>query len=326
VLHITNGDTSAARLEAAAIEGTIVPWREALSEGPAPSLAAGAEWIETRATFLSNGYRVGFEGVHRQLTELEGRLSSAHESDEIVLWFDQDLFCQANFLYLLARLALDEKGSTKISRVYSSEREIGRMSSVEIASLLETRIPITREDLDLGVRGWQVFSSPDPRLIETFLAEPTGRLPHLNEALRLHLERFPSTFNGLGTIDQWLLERIAEGERSFVQLFSRFTAEKAGYGLGDWQIWRTLEHLARCTVPLLTLGSDIEQDRAPIDADLAAQTYTLTDAGRQVLAGDADNMERNGSDRWLGGVHLGAEGKEWRWDRATATITSRLRQ
>jgi hypothetical protein len=313
MLHISNGDSSAARLEAAAIDGTIVPWREAMSEGPAPSIA-DADWIETRATFLSNEYRVGLEGVHRQLTELERTIANAAGAGEIVLWFDQDLFCQANFLYLIARLALADIGGTTISRVYSAEREIGRMSSVEIVPLFDTRIELTRDDLDLGIRGWQAYSSPDPRLIEAFLAEPAGRLPHLDSALRLHLERFPSTVNGLGAIEQWLLERISEGERSFGPLFSRFTAEKSGYGLGDWQIWRTLERLARCEVPLLTLGSDIEQDRAPVDADLAGQTYTITDMGRQVLRGEADHLELNGGDRWLGGVRIGAEGEGWRWD------------
>lgn len=313
MLHFTSGDSSAALLERAAIEGEIVPWREALSEGPAPLLESGGEWIEARARFLSEEYRLGFEGVHHQLEALEQVLARAGEAEEIVLWFDHDLFCQANFLYLLARLSMLDGRTARISRVYSGEREIGRMSSVEMNDLIETRIEITEEDLRLARRGWQAYSSPDPRQIEEFLAEPSGRFPHLGHALRLHLERFPSVANGLGSIEQWLLSSIASGERSFASLFARFTSEMSGYGMGDWQIWRRLEHLARCPVPLLDLESDIEQDRAPIDADLAGQSYTLTATGHQVLACRADHITLNGSDRWLGGTRLGAEGEGWRW-------------
>jgi hypothetical protein len=314
MLHITSGDSSAALLERAGIEGEIVPWREALSEGPAPRLESGKEWIETRARFLSDEYRLGFEGVRHQLEALEGVLERAGEAEEIVLWFDRDLFCQANFLYLLARLSTLAAGTTRISRVYGGEREIGRMSSVEMIDLLDTRIELTAEDLRLGRGGWEAYSSSDPRRIEEFLREPTGRLPHLGHALRLHLGRFPSMTNGLGSIEQWLLERIASGERTFASLFSRFSSEMSDYGMGDWQIWRCLEHLARCPVPLLELDSDIEQDRAPVDADLSGQSYTITDTGRQVLAGDADHVTLNGSDRWLGGVHFATEGEGWRWN------------
>ena len=39
----------------------------------------------------------------------------------------------------------------------------------------------------------------------------------------------------------------------------------------------------------------------------------VTEAGREVLAGEADRVELLGIDRWLGGAHLCTD-DHWRWD------------
>ena len=40
----------------------------------------------------------------------------------------------------------------------------------------------------------------------------------------------------------------------------------------------------------------------------------LTEVGRKILAGQADNVRLYGIDRWLGGVHLQGSHAAWRWD------------
>jgi hypothetical protein len=50
-----------------------------------------------------------------------------------------------------------------------------------------------------------------------------------------------------------------------------------------------------------------------------ATPLELTDAGRAVLAGQADRVELLGIDRWLGGVHLQPDSL-WRWDGARGRI------
>ena len=47
---------------------------------------------------------------------------------------------------------------------------------------------------------------------------------------------------------------------------------------------------------------------------------TITEAGRSVVSGQADHIELNGIDRWLGGVHLKGGTAAWRWDRAAGRI------
>jgi hypothetical protein len=47
--------------------------------------------------------------------------------------------------------------------------------------------------------------------------------------------------------------------------------------------------------------------------------YDTTVLGRRVLAGDADWLEHQPLDRWIGGVHLSAE-QSWRWDEASERV------
>lgn len=54
----------------------------------------------------------------------------------------------------------------------------------------------------------------------------------------------------------------------------------------------------------------------------AADELELTAAGESVLAGDADALELNGIDRWLGGVHLEGHAPQWRWDETARGIVS----
>lgn len=320
MLHITNGDSFATVLAAAGVDGTIVPWREALSQGPPPSAEGDAGGAEKRAVFLADEYRVGIEGSRNQLLEMEQMLEKADQWGEIVLWFDRDLFCQANMMFLLARLF--RVAPERVSCIQSPERNLVESSTAELRSLFSERVDVGTVDLESGARAWEMWSSSDPRGIERYIEQPGGSLPYLSAALRLHLQRFPSTENGLGAIEQWLLEQIDAGENRFGPLFSRFSTEQSGYGMGDWQIWRTLERLGQGPAPLLHPDSTPEEDRAPIDADLGDQTYQLTDTGRSVLAGTTDYMEISPVDEWLGGVNL-ADGDKWRWDRKAETIVAK---
>ncbi len=55
-------------------------------------------------------------------------------------------------------------------------------------------------------------------------------------------------------------------------------------------------------------------------AEFNHQRLHLTDAGRAVLAGEADHLELNGIDLWRGGVRLHRDEYVWRWDEASQRL------
>ena len=84
--------------------------------------------------------------------------------------------------------------------------------------------------------------------------------------------------------------------------------------LGDTWAFARIGSLARATVPLLEVDAPGEVGR---------QAHVrVTEAGRRVLAGEADHAHVNGVDRWIGGVHLEGRHSPWRWDEGMERVVA----
>lgn len=131
--------------------------------------------------------------------------------------------------------------------------------------------------------------------------------------LRLHLMRFPSVKNGLGRVENTVLEIISSGAIGFKSLFPRFGKAQPVYGMGDSQFWCALKRLGQARDPLITISAPADHDPALKSNWHQNASFELTETGRAVLAGERDFIDVNGIDLWLGGVHL-VDGAVWRWD------------
>jgi hypothetical protein len=320
MLHIHNGDSSANTAKEASLPGEHFAFRESLITGPTPAAVSEPEWRSIRAQHLSESYGVDLQECNQSLLDQEKKLASFAERDEVVFWFEHDLFCQTNLLYLLNRFAQLETGSTKFSLICIGEfpgkenfRGLGELDAREMASLFPERQQITSAQFKLGELSWQAYCSPDPSEIENVLGSDTPLLPFLKQAFQAHLRRFPSTTNGLGRIENKTLGLIDSGLKTFKELFPQFADAEPDYGFGDAQLWLALERMNVGMRPLLT----IENGRGPgqeLTTDIVQHAkIEMTETGKSVLRSEADYVELNGIDLWLGGVHLGPDNL-WRWD------------
>ncbi len=317
MLHILNGESTEAVLAQTAVSGQRFSFRDALIAGPAPAVN-GTDWRRIRAAHLAEAYGVEVEKCENDFARQQQIFESFNDHEEVTLWFESDLFCQANLLYVLDWCA-HRQPATKLSLICIGEfpgrpnfRGLGELTPPELASLFDKRIEITDSQLALAARAWQAYRSEDPRELERLLQTDTSALPFLDGALRLHLTRFPSTRNGLNRIESTGLELIGQEFSRFVDLFSRFVAAEPDYGLGDAQFWNALQQLKRGPSPLL-----MEEIK---EAAMYESAFAITDAGRSVLSGAADRVTLNGIDEWLGGVHLQGHANIWRWDEARAKL------
>ena len=325
MLHIINGDSTAGTLKQTAIQGEKFSFRDALICGPTPAGVDRSEWIELRANHLSEFYGVEIESCRSGLLEQEQILSNLNSHDEVVLWFEHELFCQVNLLYLLHRLAGMSSTPARTSLINIGSfpgrenfRGLGELDVEELASLFPARKQLTAQELSLGARAWDAYCSADPTEIEHLLSQDTSAFPFLQTAFRAHLQRFPSTNNGLGQIENRGLDLIDRGLHKFTQLFPRFVAEESVYGLGDSQFWLTLKPLARVSVPLLSIQSGEGESGEISNVDVS-----ITETGRAVLKNEADHVDLNGIDGWLGGVQLSGRHQIWRWDGANQRLELR---
>jgi hypothetical protein len=327
MLHIHNGESTAGTMREFGFPGEHKAFQEVLSEGPTPGGLQPDEFLRTRARFLAETYELKPDKAEQDLFDQQIWLRKFSDHDETILWFEHDLFCQANLIYLLDWFSQRLSDQGKVSLICIGEfpgiddfRGLGQLSGEQLASLFDNRHEVSKSELSLASKAWAAYCSATPEGILGLIDSDTSAMPFLERALRLHLSRFPSKANGLGSIENKALDLISRGAVAFKTLFPRFASEEPVYGLGDSQFWSALLLLENATVPLITIRGSVTANEGIKSNRYLDASLELTAMGRAVLEGKSDAIEINGIDRWLGGVHL-VGGQVWRWDEKNGTIT-----
>jgi hypothetical protein len=321
VLHFTNGTAIIPLIREAGIAGPIIPWNDVLHDGPVPIGLNPVALRQRRAAFLASCGWGSADGIGRELADRDAALERLDGIDEIVLWFEHDLYDQLQFLQIVDRLPLD--GAPRLTAV-SNDEYLGLLSPSKFQQLFVGRRDVTSSERLAARDAWKAFCSPDPRALTDVLPR-VSVLPHMGSALSRHLEQFPSVENGLSRTEQQALEEIASGVTHLGKIYARsHHARESAIFMGDAGF---LAHLSALVVggdPLLrkTVRARSASDRTtpsapPLTLD---DEVELTDTGRRVLANDIDRVRRCGIDRWLGGVHLLGNGPVWRWDAQRQTV------
>lgn len=316
MIHIRNGEDILPHLRALD-RGPAVSWDDPVCLGPLIRPEATPEWYDLRSEFLSKfGSR---ETIRTKLVAQDRALEDAFEHDEIVLWFEADLYCQAVMVRLLAQLAerpgvIDRTRLVCIGDHPTIERFIGlgQLGQAEIAKLFETRQPITEEEVGLAERAWAAFRAPEPEALNDLLLADTSVLPFLGAALYRFAREYAAVEDGLSLTERLALQVMADGIDSPGPLFAELQQRESVPWMGDLMLWPVLEGLD----PLLALDGPSGWYNSR--DGLQATTLRLTDHGRAVLSGDES---RTPPARWLGGVEIGPGKPNWRWDEASGRVT-----
>jgi hypothetical protein len=314
MLHITNGDSVIRTFRQTKVPGKYLSWVDVLHDGPVPDQSP-RDLAKTRAEFISSAGWASYDDVLRQLTERDSTLTWHESDDEIVLWFEHDLFDQLQLIQVLDRLAAEEFGARLSLINVDSFPEVenfhglGELDAKQLASLFPERIEIKPQHLNLGRRAWNAFRAPHPMPAFVLANDDTSALPYLRAALFRWFEEFPSTNNGLSRSEEQFLRAAIDGAQSKRDLYRKSQASEEAIFMGDSSAFRRMEGLASGPKPALTQIGD---------------AFELTDFGRALLAGEADWIrDRGGIDVWLGGTHLNCPTGIPRWnkeDRSFVTI------
>jgi hypothetical protein len=275
----------------------------------------GADAVAIRARFIADaGYTTYDEALALGL-HWQGPLDRHVDYDEIVLWFEHDLFDQ---LLLIRHLAFfDDVQRTNGVWLICTDQYLGPMSAEKLARMYELRTQVNAQQRALGVHAWTAFTSTDAPELQRVVDDDTSALPFLHGALVRMLEEYPSTANGLGRIDAHALGLLAARAHAPAELFAEYAKLEERIFLGDITFWKHVERMAHAATPLVEL-----RVRGAFEDRFPEGEVRITDAGRNVVAGNSDAVELNGIDRWLGGVHLKGTAR-WRWDAARKQIAGR---
>ena len=318
-LHITNGDSAADTLRTF-LPDPVVITADPLHDGPAPNVDDDS-WYMLRGRQLSDD-ESGASRVAADLASWDRAVADALvRGDELVLWFEHDLFDQLLLTRTLDRIRRTRRaGQTSlicIDRFPGVDRFIGlgQLSAAQLSTLVNVKRPVSDAQFDHASQVWAAFRASDPTSLSTMTAP--GPLPFLGAAIRRFLEEYPWTFNGLSRSAAQVLRALEGGPLEGGALFVASQRMETSPFMGDWGLFDVVRALARGRVALVTIDPEAKE------VDLRGHTVAITDAGRTVAAGRQDQVVLNGIDEWRGGVHLtGERTTPWRWDEARERLIS----
>ncbi len=249
-LHITNGDYTTQTLQNLQIKGEIITWREMLCEGKTTTDVGSEDFWKLRFDFLNAAYQIT-KKTFIDFTLKEYRNLCKQNQDEIVLWFDYDLFCQVNMIAVISWLKKHRKGRN-ISIVRSGLPEnsnqmsgFNYLTEKELLDLYKNRITLTQDDVEYADYIWQLYCSDSPLRLETVHKfNPSSPFIYLTDAISAHLQRFPSIENGLNTVENTILQTASKINSKNEDSFIKSLLKKQGvYGFGDIQYANKIKEL-----------------------------------------------------------------------------------
>lgn len=285
-LHITNGDNTTDYLKKLNIHGEYSTWREMLCEGQTIPDVGSEQFWKIRFDFLKQKYRVS-KKTFIDFTLKEYRmLCQKKPQEEIVLWFEYDLFCQINMIAVISWLK-KYKTNVPVFLVCSGEvqgskelKGLNELNEEQIRELYKNRVLLSNDDIEYADYIWQLYCADSPlRLEATTQLNQNTSFHYLEGAIDSHIKRFPSLDNGLNEIENQLLKLASEEQpKSKFDLVATMLKDQGNYGFGDLQYLNYLEELKKLftsfsPVKLSRKGKQVLENQLNFYSELRSDDY-----------------------------------------------------
>ncbi len=238
--HILNGDALKKQFPQT-IPGKVIVARECLVDGPVQG-GNLSEFFKVRAQFISENYAGFTEQDYFQETVPEFlKIQNIPEQAAVHLWFEDDLFCQVNFWFVIHLLRQSHR-DRQLFLVRPPKHKpygFGGLSTAELVEAFENRTALTALD-DLALL-WELYQKND---LENLLNTTQGlkkQYPFIPAAVKAHIERIP-TLENPGRPTQSLIQIMNDfNTTDFGTVFKEFCKREPIYGFGDLQVKTLLD-------------------------------------------------------------------------------------
>ncbi|GAA4323591.1 hypothetical protein GCM10023115_52420 [Pontixanthobacter gangjinensis] len=290
VLHIVNGDSLAEQMKELDLPGELVIWRELLCEGPTQQ-EINSEFFKIRKKFLRKTYDISAENYEERFIAEVKKLKTLKDYDNVILWFEFDLFCHINMLAALSILSeIENKAPVSLvcSKKLEGEKEhkpLSQLSLKELRNHYKNRIHLNTEDLEVANLIWELYCGNNPLKLKPQIKVNTN-FEYLSSCIRAHIERFPNSITGINTLERNIL-RLIEGHdiKNENHLLGYALEYQGYYGYSDTQMQRLLEKLS-------------------LFYKNTGEKIVLSTAGTQALAGEKNFYRDLKNDEFFGGAKM----------------------
>lgn len=240
--HILNGDSLKEQFPES-LPGQVVVVRECLVDGKVKGNSL-TDFFRKRAKFISNHYDGYSEQDYYQKTVPEFRkMQNIPDDVHINLWFEDDLFCQVNFWFVINLLNKSPQNHQYfLIRPESPDQYgFGGLNKSELISIYENRLELTK--LAKLARLWESYRIDDLEELIEVSKQLKDPYPFILAAVEAHIERIPTPEN-MGRPRQSLLQIMEELQTDeFEPVFREFNKRESIYGLGDLQVKRIFDEI-----------------------------------------------------------------------------------
>jgi hypothetical protein len=317
LLHITNGDSVLNTFRQVRFPGRYLAWKDALHDGPVPQTESLADLSDIRARTLADFGWGTYEPLRADFDQRDRTLEDFRKFEEVVLWFEHDLYDQLQLIQLLDWFSRQEMGKIRLSIVQINSHAgikdfqgLGQLSGTQLARLFPLRRTAMPEQLAIGADAWAAFCSPTPEALADFLQVNHPEMPFLRDALLRFCQEYPWTTDGLSRTQRQILQAVQKGAATKEQIYLASRKQEA-VAWGDSSVYLRLDDLTKSPEPLLRKSGE---------------RYDLTASGQSLLEGKGDYIAmRGGIYSWFGGVHLLGQQAEWRWNETQQKIEPQKR-
>jgi hypothetical protein len=235
-IHVLAGDALADNFNGSGIEGKPVVCRECLVEGDVRAASLEDFW-KVRAGFIKNAYGETEEKYFQEVVGEFEKLNNLAPETEVNLWFEYELFCQANMWFCLSLLQNTKANVYRVAPVVRTEVDVwkgfGNLSAEDLKKCYAAKVKFGDADVRLGAELWKAYQNADCERLEKLSETASKCFPRLKEVCRAEIEK--------GSRPQKVLREIIEnGSTDFADIFPEFAARAGVYGFGDAQVKRIL--------------------------------------------------------------------------------------
>lgn len=238
IYNILNGDALACSFPEAKIEGDIIVVREGLIDGNLSGNNLQDFW-QSRAKYME----LTETEYHNKVVKEFEKMMNAPDDSEFNLWFEYDLFCQANMWFVISIISsLPIK--KKVFAVYTSYLDkpskqfwngFGPANSDELKVCYAKRISFGETDIHLGQDVWKAYKNGNLEELTNLSKNQSLAFPYLQEVVKAHVDRFPK--DGTKGRPERVIEDITKNiSTDFHDVFREFWNRESIYGFGDTQL------------------------------------------------------------------------------------------
>ncbi len=238
IVHVLPGDSLVEEFGKTSIEGETVVFREALIAGDVNAATLDEFW-DVRANFLELEYGEDPIDYREKVAYEIERLTYLPDEAEVNLWFEYELFCQANMWFCIDLLK-DHENVYRVAPLNASPDDVwkgfGKHDAAALEDCLQARTKMSEHDKAIGSELWEAFRNRDSKTLIELGNYRSESFPFLQEVC-----------NAAAEIETRLSEILKEitgsGISAFDDIFAEFQKRAGVYGFGDLQVERLLEKL-----------------------------------------------------------------------------------